>query len=120
MLLILDVLVLKDVLCEAHYVSDWKTLGVHLGLPHCEIRLIDAKNRGDISHCKIDLFQAWLNSDPNASWLSLGQALLQTPDHHDMGLKILRTHCPSSLPSLASRSGGKVWQINTPLILTKD
>lgn len=101
---VVDVLTLKDVLSETRYVSDWKTLGVCLGIPFHEIRLIEAKHgSGNISHCKMELFDVWLNSDPNASWFGLGQALLDTPDRN-IGVKILQTH---SLP-LLSRGGGKL------------
>ena len=59
---------LGEVLEFLNYVSDWKRLGLNLGLLlKPTLTDIDTFNRGRPADCKIDMLSAWLEQQDNVS-----------------------------------------------------
>ena len=57
---------------------DWYVIGAALGVPVPTLREIQASNsQGGVQRWKIDMFQTWLDSTPNASWENVIRALEQ-------------------------------------------
>jgi len=54
--------------------ADWELLGQQL-LRHSQLRNIGADRRGDPSLCLIDTASTWLQTDLNASWERLAEAI---------------------------------------------
>ena len=59
---------------ELNGFSDWVMLGVYLRVPSSKLDAIEAQHRS-IDCCKKELFHAWLQINPGASWKDLVDAL---------------------------------------------
>ncbi len=82
---------LKDI------VSGWDDLGVVLGLPYNEVKLIKVNNPKDVKECLKEVIEKWLEgkgSGEPPSWKSLCQALKdQIVSRPDVASSIERTYC---------------------------
>lgn len=67
---------LLDFLDETVQVRDWYTLGVYMKLSPSELSQIGTQfsNLGP-KRCKIEMFDLWTKSNPDASWELIAQAL---------------------------------------------
>ena len=54
-------------LAEIEDLVNWKKLGLQLGLLYSSLEKIDIEQRGNISSCKIEMLQAWLQKQDNVS-----------------------------------------------------
>ena len=71
-------------------VTDWKDLGLKLGLIHLTIEKINQENRGVINNCKREILAAWLKGEDNAKqrrWSTLVDAL-QELNEYDLAERI--------------------------------
>ena len=71
---------MKNILNVLHYRdvdfadADWEILGQQL-IRHSQLRNIRADRRGNPSLCLIDTASTWLQTDLNASWERLAEAI---------------------------------------------
>ena len=72
---------------------DWKSLAIQLELSGTKIEEIDVNNRGQVSHCRRDMIQFWLQSDISCSWQKLIGALMSTKQSV-LADEIRVTYCP--------------------------
>ena len=70
----------QQLLTELDEVDDWFSFGVALGITVGRLREIQASNQDGVRRWKIEMFQSWLDSTPNASWEDIIKALEQC--HH--------------------------------------
>lgn len=71
-------------------VTDWKDLGLKLGLIHPTIEKINQENRGVINDCKREILAAWLKGEDNTKrrrWSTLVDAL-QELNEYDLAERI--------------------------------
>ena len=86
---------LCDVLAVIRDLSDWKDLGLQLGLLYSTLKMIDLEQRGFINSCKIEMLSAWLRQQDNVSqkgvpsW-SVLRAALQSMGEHETADRIHR------------------------------
>ena len=84
---------LCDVLPVICDLSDWKDLGLQLGLLYTTLTDIETYRRGKPSECRIDLLSAWLQRQDNVkkkgvpSW-SMLRAALQSMGEHETANRI--------------------------------
>ena len=57
-----------------HYATEWKALGIQLGIPIGELRIIEADNQSVKNRCN-EMLSKWLETDCAASWEKLLPAL---------------------------------------------
>ena len=62
-------------LVTPHYATEWREIGILLGLPNERLKIIKADNPRDIKRCCNQMFQAWLQTDTSASWEKLFAAI---------------------------------------------
>ena len=55
--------------------DDWFQAGIQLGVKEYELKTIEQNYPKDSKRCKDEMFIAWLNSDPSASYEKLAKAL---------------------------------------------
>ena len=55
-------------------VSDWKELGLQLGITSVKINQL-MEDAGDTEHCREEMMLEWLKDDKTASWEKLSTAL---------------------------------------------
>ena len=65
---------LKQLLTACKNVSDWHSLGLHLGLRKSQLRSIELEHRHRM-RIFLTVFDVWLKSSPSASWSDLTTAL---------------------------------------------
>jgi len=53
----------------------WHAIGLQLGIPNGELQMIDNDCRGRAQQCCREMFDAWLNKDPNATWRRVVEVL---------------------------------------------
>ena len=64
---------------ELKEVKDWYVFGVALDIPVRQLNAIQSSNpHGGVERWLVDMFEYWLNSNPDASWKDIIQALEQT------------------------------------------
>ena len=72
---------LLDVLVAVHNLTDWKMLGLHLGLHGPTLMKIKSDQRDVIDDCKMEMLSAWLRQQDDVcqrgvpSWSTLKNAL---------------------------------------------
>lgn len=66
---------LKEILENTKQVTQWKLLGIELGIESSRMQIIAEECRGNIEQCKMEMFIYWLRSDPNPTWTKLIEAL---------------------------------------------
>ena len=57
-----------------HYAPEWKALGIQLGMPYADIRIIEADNQSVKNRCN-EMLSKWSETDDTASWEKLLTAL---------------------------------------------
>ena len=76
-------------------VSDWKMLGIQLGVKMQQISDIHYRNRdGGLNLCKADLLNHWLTNEPKPSWEKVAMALDEM-DMTDVTREIRTAYCSS-------------------------
>ena len=55
--------------------SNWYQLGIKLGLKPYQLKQIEEKTTTDIEHRKIEMYDLWLRTTPEASWSHIVTAL---------------------------------------------
>ena len=90
----------KNVLNALKDVVEWKSLGVQLDISAPKIKEIDINNRGQVTECRCDLVQFWLESDVSYSWKKLIDAL-KSIGKSVLAEEIIRTYCPMYQGQLA-------------------
>ena len=55
--------------------SNWYQLGIKLGLKPYQLKQIEEKTTTDIEHRKIEMYDLWLRTTPEASWNHIVTAL---------------------------------------------
>lgn len=68
-------LTLANILVDIIEVTNWRDLGLQLGLSSSKLDIIQASAGSDINEAKAQLITAWLDTDPEASWQKLVKAL---------------------------------------------
>ena len=66
---------LKNILQVVDSVTNWRELGVGLGVPVHVLQTIEAENGRDVRRSKVVLIQHWLGNDSHASWERLAEVL---------------------------------------------
>ena len=67
---------MKHLVTACKRVSDWYTLGIQLDLTTSQLNNIDVTYHAHgVDRLKIEMFNVWLKSSPNASWTNLITAL---------------------------------------------
>ena len=64
----------KNLFNATSKVHDWYTLGIQLDIEPCRLKDIQSSNLSQDNH-RQEMFEVWLQSDPNASWEKLIRAL---------------------------------------------
>ena len=54
--------------------ADWHRIGIHLGVPQCELKKVD-KEQSEISRKFVDVLQYWLDNEQYPSWDKIVSAL---------------------------------------------
>lgn len=67
-------------------VINWFDLGLQLNIPEDNLNIIKHNNPTDMKTCRREMFSAWLESDPDASYGQLVNAL------HTMGYHNVAEH----------------------------
>ncbi|XP_065902130.1 uncharacterized protein [Dysidea avara] len=49
----------------------WHAIGLQLGIPNGTLQMIDNDGRGRVRDCCREMFDEWLNVNPNATWRQL-------------------------------------------------
>ena len=94
---------LVDLLEASTKVTDWYTLGVYLKMPSEVLQDIERRlSREGLKRCKIELFNAWMNRYPNASWAEIAQALEKCDENTTAELNSSSVVSRQSLPSSAT------------------
>jgi len=57
------------------YASDWKVIGILLGLPSGELKSIETGYPTNVKWCCNQMLEKWLEADPSASWEKLFKAI---------------------------------------------
>lgn len=57
------------------YAADWSVIGMLLGIPSGELKIIEAENPTDLKWCCNKMLEKWLEIDPTASWKKLLTAI---------------------------------------------
>ena len=68
----------------------WRSIGVQLGVPHHELDIIQANNRGDphmVQNCLSRVFDWWLKNEQNVTAEKLAQAV-HTLGERDLEVQI--------------------------------
>ena len=53
-------------------ITDWHVLGVYLRIPKNKLDVIKAQHQSQgIDKCKLEVLEAWLRENPDASWKQL-------------------------------------------------
>ena len=69
-------LTVKELMAAVSNVSDWHALGIQLDLKMSQLKDIDVTyHKEGLKRIKAEMFSAWLNSSPSASWTDLIKAL---------------------------------------------
>ena len=69
-------LTIKELMAAVSDVSDWHALGVQLDLEMSQLKDIDVTyHKEGLKRIKAEMFSAWLNSSPSATWADLIEAL---------------------------------------------
>ena len=55
--------------------AHWKVIGVCLGMPNGEMKIIEANHPNDAKGCCNKMLGKWLELDPNASWEKMFAAI---------------------------------------------
>ena len=55
--------------------SDWHSVGIELGIPENELKVIQRNNVSDVNAQKREMFYTWLNQDPGATYKKLFEVL---------------------------------------------
>ena len=67
---------MKHLVTACKRVSDWYTLGIQLDLTTSQLNKIHMTYHAHgVDRLNIEMFNFWLNSSPNASWINLIRAL---------------------------------------------
>ena len=68
------------------YFTDWREIGVELGLTDAKLREIEMNYPRDVKRCCNKMFSGWLRVDTTASWEKLFTAI-ESSAVHDGSLK---------------------------------
>ena len=60
--------------------SDWKKLGIYLGIPAHVLRTIAEDHPGNAGMCKVAMVETWLHTNPSAMWKDVMEAVGKLPD----------------------------------------
>ena len=60
--------------CGDH-AANWKRIGHLLDMPPGALDAIEKTHHGNVKWCCDDMFEKWLQSDPNASWRKVFDAI---------------------------------------------
>ena len=60
--------------------SDWRKLGTYLGIPAHVLRTIAEDHPGNTGRCKDAMVEAWLHTNPSATWKDVMEAVEKLPD----------------------------------------
>ena len=96
----IDISDLDDVIDELQSMNctEWKALGVHLGLSYNTLETIDEKCRGNAKKCLLECMAAWLKGEDKVrekggpNWSSLATALKKI-GANDIASKIREKYC---------------------------
>lgn len=69
---------------------------MRLNLSVSKLRYIEASH-SNLSRRLTEVISAWTENDEEYSWMKLGQALCEIPDHVELGKAILRKFAPEAL-----------------------
>ena len=89
----------KNVYTLTDAVVDWNGLGIQLGVNPARLKKIGRENKTE-DESRSDMIRIWMNSDPQASWVKLSEAL-EKVDHRVLANKI---HS-QVLPAIQLKSG---------------
>jgi len=68
-------------------VINWFDLGLQLNIPEDNLNIIKQNNPNDTKACRREMFSAWLESDPDASYRQLVNAL-HTMGYHNIAKQL--------------------------------
>ena len=87
-------------------VVDWVKFGIHLGVQHHILLIIEKGYGGKITDCKMKLLQHWLDNDSVPSWEKVATALMKI----NRGVLAVEGKCVSVHPILlrVCKSEGEV------------
>ena len=60
--------------------SDWRRLGINLGIPAHVLRTIVEDHPGNAGMCKFAMVETWLHTNPSATWKDVMEAVGMLPD----------------------------------------
>jgi len=58
-----------------YYSSYWKKIGIHLKLEKGRLDAIESNHPGDVDRCCNDMFALWLDTDRDATWSKVCNAI---------------------------------------------
>ena len=65
----------RDLDSELHEVTDWISLGLHLGITLSELKIIEKNYPNDLSRHRIEMFEEW-QKKMTPTWSAVVQALM--------------------------------------------
>ena len=69
---------LQQLMCELSHVVGWYHLGLHLGVPEDELKLIAADYPQDTRRCRTEMLSWWMKNMVEKKWATVVQALVKT------------------------------------------
>ena len=91
-----------DMLEVVESVSDWKRLGLNLGLSYPTLADIEIYRRGKPDYCKIEMLSAWLQQQDKVSQWDVLRAALRSMGEHEIADKISKRTAVITQPSIAA------------------
>ena len=80
------------VLILSPVISDWRFLGILLGVQPCELKRIESEYSRDNRKCFIEMLSWWLDNIPDCSWPMVAVAL-KSMDKRNLADEVIKTHC---------------------------
>ena len=85
----------KNILNATVPVTRWKDLGIQIDVPPHKLEEIRLTYYTSVTECKLALITHWLNSDDDACWVKLADAL-DRADYSAIAARIRQRYAPSS------------------------
>ena len=70
-------------LCFIKFATKWSNIGLELDIDSEVLDIIDADYKNDVQKCCSIMLRKWLDSDPEASWGKLFDAVENAKRHYD-------------------------------------
>lgn len=60
---------------DLRHLNDWLNFGLYLGLEHSSLTRLEKQHHYDVSRCRMEMLQLWLDGNPTPTWNKVIDAL---------------------------------------------